>query len=124
MDSKLSVPRLTPSIRYSKWKLKMIASLKRQDLYEVSIGIGKDSYEYENDCLNDNDRYFGTICLALSPSFLYLVKSVEYPNDLWTKLDRTFGKNNEDHYIKLESTSNTTRVLSSKVVQPYLVGLF
>ena len=49
MDSKLLVPLLTPSIRYSEWELKMISSLKRQDLYEVSIGLGKESYENEND---------------------------------------------------------------------------
>ena len=30
-------------------------------------------------------------------------------------MDRTFGKHNEDHNINLESTPNTTRVLSSKV---------
>ena len=41
----------------------MIASLKRQGLYEVSIGLGKESYEYENDLLNDGDRDFGTICV-------------------------------------------------------------
>ena len=49
MDSRLSVPLLTPFTRYSEWKLKMISSLKRQGLYEVSIGLGKYSYEYEND---------------------------------------------------------------------------
>ena len=48
MGSKLSVPLLTPSTRYSEWKMKMIASLKREDLYEVSIGLGKESYENEN----------------------------------------------------------------------------
>ena len=115
MDSKLSVPLLTPSTRYSEWKMKMIASLKREDLYEVSIGLGKESYENENDWLNDCDKSFGTICLALSPSFLYLVKSVEYPKDLWTKLDRTFGKHNEDHNSTLKSTPSTTRVLDSKL---------
>ena len=45
----LSVPLLTLSTRYSEWKLKMIASLKRQGLYEVSIELGKESYKYEND---------------------------------------------------------------------------
>ena len=83
MDSKLSVPRLTPSIRYSEWKLKMIASLKRQDLCEVSIGLGKESYENENDWLNDGDRAIGSICLALSRSLYYhILGSVEYPKDL------------------------------------------
>ena len=73
MDSKLSVLLLTPSIRYSEWKLKMISSLNRQDLYEMYIGIGKESYEYENDQLKAGDKYFGTIFLALSPSLRYLI---------------------------------------------------
>ena len=92
----------------------MIASLKRQGLYEVSIGLGKESYENENDWLNDGDRSFGSICLALSPSLRYLIGSAKYPKDLWTKLDRKFGKHNEDHNRTLEITSSTTRVLYSK----------
>ena len=49
MDSILLVPLLTPSPTYSKWKSNMIASLKRQGLYEVCMGLGKESYEYEKD---------------------------------------------------------------------------
>ena len=56
MDS--SVPLLTLFTNYSQWKMKMIASLKRQDLYEVSIGLGKESYENDNDWLNDGDKAF------------------------------------------------------------------
>ena len=93
----------------------MIASLKRRGLYEVYIRLGKESYENENDWINDGDRAFGAICLALSPSLRYLIGSAEYPKDLWTKLDRTFGKHNEDHNNTLEITSNTTRVLYSKL---------
>ena len=92
----------------------MISSLKGQGLYDVSIGLGKGSYEYDNDYLNDGHRDFGTICLSLSPSLCYLITFVEYPKDLWTKLDRTFGKHNEDHYRNLESTPRTTRVIYSK----------
>ena len=84
MDSRLSVPLLTPFTRYSEWKLKMISSLKRQGLYEVSIRLGKESYEDENDWINDGDRYFGMICMAFYPSLHYLIDSVEYPKDLWT----------------------------------------
>ena len=81
----------------------MIASLKRRGLYEVSIGLGKESYdnENENDWLNDGDRAFGAICLALSPSLRYLIGFVEYPKDLWTILDRTFGMISEDQNITL-----------------------
>ena len=49
------VPLLTLFTNQSEWKMKMIASLKRQDLYEVSIGLGKESYEDENDWLNDGE---------------------------------------------------------------------
>ena len=45
----------------------MISSLKSQDLYEVSIGLGKESYDNENDWLNDGDAAFGAIGLSLSP---------------------------------------------------------
>ena len=47
MDSILSIPLLTPSTKYPEWKLKMIAYLKRQGLYEVSIGLGKEYYKYD-----------------------------------------------------------------------------
>ena len=63
MDS--SIPPLTPFTSYSEWKLKMIAYLKRRGFYEVSIGIGRETYENENDWLNDGDRSFGSIALAL-----------------------------------------------------------
>ena len=49
-----------------------------------------------------------------SPILRYLVKSVEYPKDLWTKLDRTFGKHNEENNSNLEIMPNTTRVIYSK----------
>ena len=81
----------------------------------MSIGLGKESYENENDWINESDRAFGEIGMALSPNSYYLIGSVEYTKDLWTKLDRTFGKHNEDHNSTLEITSSTTRVLYSKV---------
>ena len=86
MDSILSIPLLTPSTRYSEWKLKMITSLKRQGFYEVSIGLGKESYKYENEWLNDNAIYFGTIGMAFSPSLRYLIDSCKIPKG---SLDRT-----------------------------------
>ena len=83
MDSILSIPLLNSSIRYSEWKLKMIAYLKRKGLYEVSIGLGKESYKDYNEWINDGDRYFGTIGMSFwkSPSLHYLIESAEYPKD-------------------------------------------
>ena len=86
MDSILSVHLLTPSARYPEWKLNMIASLKRQGLYEVSIGLGKYSYKYENERINEGDIAFGKMGMDFwkSPSLRYLIESTEYPKDLWT----------------------------------------
>ena len=102
MDLKLSVPLLTPSTKYLEWKMQMIAYMKREDLYEVSIRIGKESHDNENDWINDGDAFFGAIVMSLYSSLRYLTKSVEYPKDLQTKLDKTFGKRNEDHNSILE----------------------
>ena len=56
MDSRLSVPLLSPFTSYSEWKLKMISYLKRKGLYKISIGASEESYEETSDCLNDFDR--------------------------------------------------------------------
>ena len=80
------------------------------------MGLGKESYEYKNDWMNDNDRAYGTICMDFwrSPSLRYLNDFSESPKDLWTKLDRTFRKHNEDIYSNLEGAFKTTRVLYLK----------
>ena len=80
----------------------------------MSLGLGKESYENENDWIKDYDRAFGTIGLALDDSLYYLIYSVEYPKEVWTILDRTFGRHNEDHDSTLEIMAITTRVLHSK----------
>ena len=62
----------------------MIASLKRQGIYEVSMGLGKYSHEYEKYQLNDGDRAYGPICGTFSRSLLIdLIEFAEYPKDLW-----------------------------------------
>ena len=95
MDS--SVPLLTLFTNYSKWKMKMIASLKRKDLYEVSIGIGEESFERKDVWLNECDAAYGAMYMAISPSMLYLKRSIRNPKDLWKILDKTFGMIDEDH---------------------------
>ena len=50
-----------------------------------------------------------------SPSLHYHIESAEYPKDLSTELDRTFGKHNEDIYRNLGSTFRTTRFIYSKI---------
>ena len=88
----------------------MISSLKRQGIYEVSIGAGEYSYEDPSDWLYDYDRTFGSIYLAISPSMCYLIDSTTYPKDLWTTLDRVLGKHNEDPSSNLESASSCSMI--------------
>ena len=94
----------------------MIASLKRQYIYEVSIGIDEESFEREDDWLNECDASYGTMCMALSPSMRYIKLSIKNPKDLWKILDRTFGMIDEDHNSTLKSTSNTISILDPKIL--------
>ena len=116
MDSRVSVPLLAPFTSYLEWKLKMISYLKRQGLYEISIGVGEESYEDPSDWLNDCDRAIGTICLVISPSMSYLIDFVENPKDLWKTLDRVLGKHNEDPSSYVESTSSSLIIFLSQDV--------
>ena len=118
MDS--SVPLLTLSSNYSEWKKKMISSLMRQGLCRVSIGLSKECFS-EIEWLNKSDGAFGTIATGLSRSLRYLIRSIKDPKEfiedlkeLWTRLDRTFGVNNEDHNSILESISSTISTIDPK----------
>ena len=94
----------------------MIIFLNRQDLYWVSDGFRRESFESENDWLNACDAAFGIMKLALSPSLRYnLSRSIKHPQELWTRLDRTFGMIDEDHNSTLESTSSTISILDKKI---------
>ena len=83
MDSKV-VPLLSP-FKYFEWKSNMCAYIKRHCLYDVSIGAMRepDSYQEKYDWLNDNDRAYGTMCLAIPPTMRYLLDFVDYPFELW-----------------------------------------
>ena len=89
----------------------------------MSIGLGEEFFS-ENDWLNECDASFGTMTLALSPSLRYLSRSIEDPKELWTRLDITFGKIDEDHNSTLEITSSTIRVPDPKLLASILSNEF
>ena len=93
----------------------MISSLMRQGLSRVSIGLGKECFSKIN-WLNKSDGSFGTIATGPSPSLRYLIRSIEDPKELWTRLDRTFGMIYEDHNSTLERKSSTVRILDPKIL--------
>ena len=92
----------------------MISSLMKQGLCWVSIGLGKECFS-EIDLLNKSDGAFGTIAMGLSRSLRYLIRSIEDPKELQTRLDKTFGMIYEDHNSTLESTSSTISILDPKI---------
>ena len=93
----------------------MIASMKRQDIYEVSIGLGQESFEIKDDWLNECDAAYGTMYMFISPSMHYLKRCIKNPKDLWKILDTTFGMIDEDHNSTLERTSSTIIILDPKI---------
>ena len=93
----------------------MISSLMRQGLCRVSIGLGKECFSKIN-WLNKSDGAFGTIATGLSPSLRYLIRSIEDPKELWTRLDRTFGMIYEDHNSTLDSRSSSIIILDPKIL--------
>ena len=87
MDSK--VPLLSP-FNYADWNPKMSAYLKRQCLFDVSIGAlsEPESYEEKIDWLNNCDRDYGIMCLGISPNIYHLIDSAEFPCEVWKILDK------------------------------------
>ena len=90
----------------------MIICLRRQKLFSVSIGLGRHNFESDNDWLKAKDKAFEIMELALSPSMRYHNRSIKDPQELWERLDRTFGST--------WSTSSTISILDSKVSAPTL----
>ena len=77
MDSK--VPLLSP-FNYVDWKPQMSAYLKRQCLFDVSIGALREpeSYEEKIDWINNCGRAYGIMCLGMSPNIHHrLIDSAE-----------------------------------------------
>ena len=85
-------PLLSP-FNYADWKPKMSAYLKRQCLFDVSIGAlsEPESYEEKINWINNFDRAYGIMCLGMSPNIYYLIDSAEFPFEIWKILDKAFG---------------------------------
>ena len=74
-----SVPLLTRSSDYFEWGVKMTICLRRQKLFSVSNGFGRNYFESDNDWLKAKDKAFEIMELALSPSMRYLSRSIKDP---------------------------------------------
>ena len=86
MDSKV---HLLYPFNYADWKPKTSAYLKRQCLFDVSIGALGEPKSYEDNI--DWINYYGIMCFGMSPNIHHLIDYVEYPFELWRNLDKAFG---------------------------------
>ena len=113
-----SVPLLTRSSDYFEWKVKMIGFLHRRKLFWVSDGLGRNSFESENDWLNAKDKAFEIMELALSPSMRYHSRSIKDIEELWKRLDTTFGSTwSTPSTISILDLKFLASTLSDEVVQ-------
>ena len=108
-----SVPPLSP-FNYVKWKLKMVSYLESHDLLDVSFGDGKESYENENDQLDDNEMEYPIMCMIMTPDMRYLIEYVECLFELWRNLNRAFDVHKEVDNTQRESNTSSS-VLPSNV---------
>ena len=85
------VPLLSP-FKYDDWKPNISAYLKRQCLFDVSIGAlsEPESYEEKIHWINNYDRYHGIIFFGMSPNIHHLIYLAKYPFELWKNLDKAF----------------------------------
>lgn len=98
------MPLLTP-YNYYEWKSKMTIYLKRLGLYRVTMGFKiepsllVEKPKWHNKC----DEAYGTLCMAISPDFLFHVESSTTPNNVCTTLEGLFRKQDELRGHQLEN---------------------
>ena len=70
----------------------MIAYLKSHELFDVSIGVVAmpESHDEKSIWFNNSDKAYGAMCLAIPPRMCYLIDVVEFPNEIWSILDKSF----------------------------------
>ena len=93
----ISDPPLS-SFNYNVWKLKMIAFLKSHELFDVSIGVVAmpESNHEKSIWFNNCNRAYGAMCLAIPPRMRYRIDVVEFPSEIWSRLDKSFGQQTEE----------------------------
>ena len=54
---------------------------------ETKLDKDEDYHKWFNKC----DEAYGTLCLSISPNFLFHIESLDTQNEIWTKLKNLFG---------------------------------
>ena len=84
---------LTP-FNYHEWKSKVVLLLRSKGLYRITMGkeVEPNSQVEKTKWFNKLDEAYGLLCLSISSDLLFHVESASFPNEVWTKLEGLFGK--------------------------------
>ena len=64
----------------------------------MSIGdvVTPESNDEKSIWFNNYDRAYGAMCIAIPPSMCYYIDVVEFPIEIWSRLDKAFGQQIEE----------------------------
>ena len=71
----------------------MTIHLRKARLNRITMGLETepDKDEDKPKWFNKSDEAYGTLCLSISPNFLFHIESLDTPNEIWLKLETLFG---------------------------------
>jgi hypothetical protein len=99
---------LTPH-NYFEWKLKIMHQLRCRGLYQITMAteVEPTSAIEKNMYLNCMDEAYDLLCVSMSPEIMFHIEACTTPDEIWTKLEDLFGKQDEmrGHMLEVELNS-------------------
>jgi hypothetical protein len=77
----------------------------------MDIEVDPTSVINKNRYLNRMNEDYGLLCVSMSPKFMFHIESCTTPDEIWTKLEDIFGKQDKmrGHILEVELNSLDTR---------------
>ena len=87
------------------WKADMVIQLRAKGLFRVTMGTKVEpNFAVEKaKYFNKLDEAYGLLCLSISREFLFHLKNLTSPKEVWEKLESLFGKTDELRGHQLEN---------------------
>jgi hypothetical protein len=94
---------------YFEWKLKILHQLKCRELYRITMAteVEPTLVIEKNEYLNRMDEAYDLIYMSMSPELLFHIEASTTPDEIWTKLEDLFGKQDEMRVHMLEVELNS-----------------
>ena len=80
-----------------EWKVEMEIFLRAKGLYRVTMAteVEPNAAAEKIKWHNRRDEAYGLLCLIISRDLLFHLDSLKYPNEVWEKLECSFGNKYE-----------------------------